>query len=72
VVLLTYLLLNVNVAVAQGSLFSKTAVGKMGDLEITSTQINELLAAQIPETRKAFASQPEAVKNLSEADLLPR
>ncbi len=71
-VLLTYYFLNVNVAVAQGSLFSKTVVGKMGDIEITSTQINVLIAAQNPETRKVFAAQPESVKNLIETELIRR
>lgn len=71
-ILLTHYLFNAKAAVAQSSLFSKTAVGKMGDIEITSSQINALIAAQIPETRKIFASQPEAVKNLIEAELIRR
>jgi peptidylprolyl isomerase len=70
--LLTHHLFNAKAAVAQSSLFSKTAVGKMGDIEITSSQINALVAAQNPETRKLFASQPEAVKNLIEAELIRR
>jgi peptidylprolyl isomerase len=71
-ILLTHHLFNAKAAVAQSSLFSKTAVGKMGDIEITSSQINALVAAQNPETRKVFASQPEAVKNLIEAELIRR
>ena len=70
--ILMTLLFNAKVSVAQGSLFSKTALGKMGDIEITSSQINALVAAQNPETRKIFASQPEAVKNLIEAELIRR
>jgi parvulin-like peptidyl-prolyl isomerase len=71
-ILLTHHLFNAKAAIAQSSLFSKTAVGKMGDIEITSSQINALVAAQNPETRKVFASQPEAVKNLIEAELIRR
>jgi len=71
-IMVTHYLFNAKVAVAQSSLFSKTAVGKMGDIEITSSQINALVAAQNPETRKVFASQPEAVKNLVEAELIRR
>jgi parvulin-like peptidyl-prolyl isomerase len=71
-ILLTLFLFNARTAVAQGSLFSKTALGKMGDIEITSSQINALVAAQNPETRKVFASQPEMVKNLIEAELIRR
>jgi len=71
-ILLTLYLVNAKDAVAQGSLFSKTALGKMGDVEITSSQIIALIAAQNPETRKVFASQPEAVKNLIEAELIRR
>ena len=70
--ILMTLLFHAKVSVAQGSLFSKTALGKMGDIEITSSQINSLVAAQNPETRKIFASQPEAVKNLIEAELIRR
>ena len=70
--ILMTLLFNAKVSVAQGSLFSKTALGKMGDIEITSSQINALVAAQNPETRKIFALQPEAVKNLIEAELIRR
>lgn len=71
-ILLSLYLFNAKAAVAQGSFFSKTSVGKMGDVEITSSQINALIAAQVPETRKVFASQPEAVKNLIEAELIRR
>ena len=71
-ILLTLHLVNAKDAIAQGSLFSKTALGKMGDIEVTSSQINALVAAQNPETRKIFASQPEAVKNLIEAELIRR
>ena len=71
-ILLTLHLVNAKDAIAQGSLFSKTAIGKMGDIEITASQINALVAAQNPETRKIFASQPEAVKNLIEAELIRR
>ena len=70
--ILMTLLFNAKFSVAQGSLFSKTALGKMGDIEITSSQINALVAAQNPETRKIFALQPEAVKNLIEAELIRR
>ena len=71
-VLFTFYTAHANVAVAQNSLFSKSIVGKMGDIEVTSSQINTLVAAQNPETRKVFASQPEAVKNLIEAELIRR
>ena len=71
-VLFTFCMVHVNAVVAQSSLFSKAAVGKMGDLEVTSSQINTLVAAQNPETRKIFASQPEAIKNLIEAELIRR
>jgi len=71
-ILLTNFFFNAKAAVAQSSLFSKTTVGKMGDIEITSSQINALIAAQNSETRKVFASQPEAVKNLIEAELIRR
>jgi parvulin-like peptidyl-prolyl isomerase len=71
-VLFTFCMVHVNTVVAQSSLFAKTAVGKMGDIEVTASQINTLIAAQNSETRKVFASQPETVKNLIEAELIRR
>lgn len=54
------------------SLFSGPVVGKMGSIEITTTQMSSLIAAQIPETRKSFAEQPEAIKNLIRNELVRR
>jgi parvulin-like peptidyl-prolyl isomerase len=52
------------------SLFSGPLVGQMGSIEITTTQISSLIAAQIPETRKSFSEQPEAIKNLVRNELI--
>jgi peptidylprolyl isomerase len=54
------------------SMFSGPVVGQMGSIEITSTQISSLIAAQIPETRKSFSEQPEALKNLIRNELMRR
>jgi len=54
------------------SLFSGPVVGQMGSIEITTTQISSLIAAQIPETRKSFSEQPEALKNLIRNELVRR
>ena len=54
------------------SLFSGPVVGQMGNIEITTTQISSLIAAQIPETRKSFSEQPEALKNLIRNELMRR
>ena len=54
------------------SLFSGPVVGQMGSVEITTTQISSLIAAQIPETRKSFSEQPEALKNLIRNELMRR
>ena len=54
------------------SLFTGPVVGKMGSIEITATQINTLLAAQIPETRKSYADQPDSIKNLIRNELVRR
>ena len=54
------------------SLFSGPVVGQMGSIEITTTQISSLIAAQIPETRKSFSEQPEALKNLIRNELMRR
>jgi len=54
------------------SLFAGPVVGKMGSIEITATQINTLLAAQIPETRKSYADQPDSIKNLVRNELVRR
>ena len=52
------------------SLFSGPVVGQIGSIEITTTQISSLIAAQIPETRKSFSEQPEAIKNLVRNELI--
>jgi peptidylprolyl isomerase len=54
------------------SMFSGPVVGQMGSIEITTTQISSLIAAQIPETRKSFSEQPEALKNLIRNELIRR
>ena len=54
------------------SMFSGPVVGQMGSIEITTTQISSLIAAQIPETRKSFSEQPEALKNLISNELMRR
>ena len=54
------------------SMFSGPVVGQMGSIEITTTQISSLIAAQIPETRKSFSEQPEALKNLIRNELVRR
>jgi len=54
------------------SMFSGPVVGQMGNIEITTTQISSLIAAQIPETRKSFSEQPEALKNLIRNELMRR
>ena len=54
------------------SMFSGPVVGQMGSIEITTTQISSLIAAQIPETRKSFSEQPEAIKNLIRNELIRR
>jgi peptidylprolyl isomerase len=54
------------------SMFSGPVVGQMGSIEITTTQISSLIAAQIPETRKSFSEQPEALKNLIRNELMRR
>ena len=54
------------------SMFSGPVVGQMGNIEITTTQISSLVAAQIPETRKSFSEQPEALKNLIRNELMRR
>jgi parvulin-like peptidyl-prolyl isomerase len=53
-------------------MFSGPVVGQMGSIEITTTQISSLIAAQIPETRKSFSEQPEALKNLIRNELMRR
>ena len=54
------------------SMFSGPVVGQMGSIELTTTQISSLIAAQIPETRKSFSEQPEALKNLIRNELMRR
>ena len=54
------------------TLFSGPVVGKMGSVEITATQINTLLAAQISETRKSYADQPDSIKTLIRNELIRR
>lgn len=54
------------------SMFSGPVVGQMGSIEITASQINSLLAAQVPETRKSYAEQPDAIKNLVRNELVRR
>ena len=54
------------------SMFSGPVVGQMGSIELTTTQISSLIAAQIPETRKSFSEQPEAIKNLIRNELVRR
>ena len=65
-------LVNTGSALAQLAFFSSPVVGRMGSIEITARQINELVAAQNAETRKALLAQPEAVKNLILSELLRR
>ena len=54
------------------SMFSGPVVGQMGSVVLTTTQISSLIAAQIPETRKSFSEQPEALKNLIRNELMRR
>ena len=65
-------LVNTGPVLAQLTFFSSPVVGRMGSIEITARQINELVAAQNAETRKVLMTQPEAVKNLILAELLRR
>lgn len=65
-------LVNTGPVLAQLTFFSSPVVGRMGSIEITARQINELVAAQHAETRKVLMTQPEAVKNLILAELLRR
>ncbi|NBV72328.1 MAG: hypothetical protein EBR60_09870 [Burkholderiaceae bacterium] len=54
------------------SLFSGPVVGQMGSVQITASQINSLLAAQTPETRKSYGEQPDAIKTLIRNELVRR
>jgi len=54
------------------SMFSGPVVGQMGSVVLTTTQISSLIAAQIPETRKSFSEQPEALKTLIRNELMRR
>ena len=72
-IIFTQCLLSTKVAVAQSSLFSRSViVGKVGNSEITASQITSLVAAQNSEVKKSFAQQPEAIKNLVSTELVRR
>ncbi len=57
---------------AQGAAAPGAIVGRMGTVELRAAQITDLIAAQAPDVRKALAAQPEALKDLVNAELLRR
>ena len=57
---------------AQGAAAPGTVVGRMGTVELRAAQLTDLIAAQTPDVRKALAAQPEALKDLVNAELLRR
>jgi peptidylprolyl isomerase len=72
-IILAQCLFSTKVVVAQSSMFSRSAiVGKMGNSEITASQITSLVAAQNSEVKTSFAQQPEAIKNLVSTELVRR
>ena len=57
---------------AQGAAAPGVVVGRMGTMELRAAQLTDLIAAQTPDVRKALAAQPEALKDLVNAELLRR
>lgn len=53
-------------------LFGGSVVGKMGDVEVTASQLRDLINAQTPEVRKAVLGNPATLRDLVYAELLRR
>lgn len=53
-------------------LFGGKAVGQMGEIQVTATQMRELIEAQTPEVRKTLLDNPATLRDLIQAELLRR
>ena len=60
-----------SIGFAQGAA-PNAVVARMGTVELRAAQLTDLIAAQTPDVRRALASQPDALKELVNSELLRR